>query len=103
MAEYLQVEVAYARPDKAFCIPVEVPAGATVAEAIHVSGILSQCPEIDLGVNRTGIFGRLCEAGERVNSGDRVEIYRPLQVDPKEARRRRADKRQRTRQDNGTG
>lgn len=93
MAERLQLEVVYARPDKAFCIPVELPEGATVADAIHQSGLLQHCPEIDLGINRTGIFGRLCNPEEPVRTGDRVEVYRPLLVDPKEARRRRAGKR----------
>ncbi len=93
MAERIRVEVAYARPDKAFCIPLEMAAGSSVADAIQQSGLLEECPEIDLTVNRVGIFARLCEPDDRVSAGDRVEIYRPLRVDPKEARRRRAAKR----------
>ena len=93
MAERIRVEVVYARPDAAYCIPVELPAGTSAAEAIRASGLLEQCPEIDLDVNRIGIFARLCEPGDRVSDGDRIEVYRPLQVDPKEARRRRAAKR----------
>ena len=93
MAERIRVEVAYARPDAAYCIPVELPAGTSAAEAIRASGLLDQCPEIDLDVNRIGIFARPCEPGDRVNDGDRIEVYRPLQVDPKEARRRRAARR----------
>lgn len=93
MADSLHVEVAYTRPDKAFCIPVTLSPGATVLDAIRQSGLLQQCPEIDLEQNRVGVFGRLCDPGEPLRSGDRVEVYRPLQVDPKEARRRRVEKR----------
>jgi len=93
MAEWIRVEVAYARPDTAFCIPVDLPAGTSAAEAIRESGLLEQCPEIDLDVNRIGIFARLCSPDDPVSDGDRLEVYRPLQVDPKEARRRRAAKR----------
>jgi len=90
MAERLHVEVAYARPDRAFCIPLELAPGSTVADAIRHSALLEQCPEIDLSVNRVGIFASLCELDHKVAAGDRIEIYRPLKIDPKEARRRRA-------------
>ena len=90
MAETIRVEVAYARPGQLVRIPLQLSAGATIAEAIERSGIRHQCPEIDLTVNRVGIFARLCNLDDQVQEGDRVEIYRPLQVDPKEARRRRA-------------
>lgn len=93
MAERIRVEVAYARPDTAFCIPVELAAGTSAADAIRASGLLERCPEIDLDMNRIGIFARPCQPADRVSDGDRIEIYRPLQVDPKEARRRRAAKR----------
>ncbi len=93
MADRIRIEVAYARPDAAFCIPVELPAGISAAEAIRESGLLEQCPEIDLDVNRIGIFARPCDPGDRISDGDRIEVYRPLQLDPKEARRRRAAKR----------
>ncbi|MDZ7735706.1 MAG: RnfH family protein [Gammaproteobacteria bacterium] len=90
MAECLHVEVAYARPGGVFCIPLELAPGSTVADAIRQSGLLEQCPEIDLSVNRVGIFASLCELDHEVAAGDRIEIYRPLKIDPKEARRRRA-------------
>lgn len=90
MADPVRIEVAYARPDRAFCIPLQVNAGTTVAEAIQESGLLEQCPEIDLSVQKVGIFARPCDLNDPVSDGDRVEIYRPLQVDPREARRRRA-------------
>ena len=86
----LDVEVVYARPDTQEIIPVRVPRGATIRATIERSRILERCAEIDLAVNRVGIFGALRELGDTVQDGDRVEIYRPLQVDPKEARRRKA-------------
>ncbi len=84
------VEVAYARPDKQVVIPLRVPAGTTLAAAIERSGIERRFPEIDWTVNTVGVFGRRADPGAVVRDGDRVEIYRPLRVDPKEARRQRA-------------
>ena len=86
----LRVEVVYAMPRRQRLIALSVAPGATVAGTIEASGILREFPEIDLAVNRVGIFGLLARPDELVQNGDRVEIYRPLQVDPKEARRKRA-------------
>lgn len=88
----LAVEVVYALPGRAVLARVEVPAGATLREAIGRSGLLEQFPEIDLARNRVGVFGRLRALDQPVAPGDRVEIYRPLAADPKERRRRRARK-----------
>jgi len=88
----MQVEVAYARPDRQILLPVEVAEGATVGEAIRASGILAKCPEIDLAAATVGIFSKPCTLDRRLRPGDRVEIYRPLVADPKEARRSRAAK-----------
>jgi len=84
------VEVAYARPDKQVIATVSVPKNSTLEEAIRVSGILEQFPEIDLNKNKVGIFGKLSRQDCVLRPGDRVEIYRPLIADPKEARRERA-------------
>lgn len=89
----IQVEVVFARPGQSWCIPVKLPAGSTIGEAIEQSNLLTRCPEIDLRRNRVGIFSQLRDLTDRLEDGDRIEIYRPLQVDPKEARRRRARKR----------
>ncbi len=86
----IPVEVAYARPDKQRIIPLEVPVGTTVREAIEASGILEEFPEIDLSRNKVGIFGRLTKPDTVLREGDRVEIYRPLIADPKAVRRQRA-------------
>ena len=91
-----QVEVAYARPDVQVIIPLEVEAGTTLAEAIHVSGILEQFPEIDLAKNKVGIFGKLAKPDTVLREKDRVEIYRPLIADPKESRRKRAAKKEKS-------
>jgi putative ubiquitin-RnfH superfamily antitoxin RatB of RatAB toxin-antitoxin module len=86
----IAVEVAYARPDQQLIIPLEVAEGTTVAEAIERSGIRERFPEIDLGRNKVGIFGKLSKPTTPLRPGDRVEIYRQLVADPKEVRRRRA-------------
>jgi putative ubiquitin-RnfH superfamily antitoxin RatB of RatAB toxin-antitoxin module len=86
----LGVEVVYATAGRQRLIALTVAPGATVAEAIAASGILREFPEIDLRVNRVGVFGQLARLGDVVQADDRVEIYRPLQADPKEARRQRA-------------
>lgn len=89
-ARRLAVEVAYARAPAPLVIALEVPAGATVREAIARSGLLERCPEIDLARCGVGVFGRVRGLDEPVAEGDRVEVYRPLPQDPKERRRRAA-------------
>ena len=69
--------------------------GATVADAVNASGLLRLVPDVQLESARIGIWNRLCRTDARVHDGDRVEVYRPLQVDPKEARRIRAGFRKR--------
>jgi putative ubiquitin-RnfH superfamily antitoxin RatB of RatAB toxin-antitoxin module len=85
--ETIEIEVAYARPERQLILTVEVPAGTTVIEAARLSGIEEQFPEIELGKNRMGVFGKLCKPDRALNAGDRVEIYRPLLADPRAARR----------------
>lgn len=88
--ETINIEVVYALPDYAHQVALRVLPGTTLRQALENSGILERCPEIDLGKNKVGIFGRLRELETVLEEGDRVEIYRALKVDPKEARRRRA-------------
>jgi len=90
-AEEILVEVAYARPDQQVLIPVRLPAGATVEEAIRRSGVLERFPEIDLTRNKVGIWSKLSKLDTPLRDRDRVEIYRPLIADPKEVRRKRAE------------
>jgi putative ubiquitin-RnfH superfamily antitoxin RatB of RatAB toxin-antitoxin module len=84
------VGVVYAPPGKSMHRHLHLAPGSTVGEAIRASGLLAECPEIDMNRNRVGIFGRLAQLEAPLQDGDRVEIYRPLNADPKEARRRRA-------------
>lgn len=86
----IAVQVAYALPESQRVYAVSVPDGATVSDAIQASGVLADHPALDLGAHRIGVFGKAVAADRPVRDGDRVEIYRPLQADPKEARRRRA-------------
>ena len=88
--DLLQVEVVYALPGVAHVVPLQLPQGASIADAIQHSGLLQRCPEIDLAKNQVGIFSTQKPLATRLSEGDRVEIYRPLLIDPKEARRRRA-------------
>ncbi|KDB07626.1 Protein rnfH [Burkholderia sp. lig30] len=88
----LSIEVCYALPDRQTLIAVALPEGATVRDAIDASGVLARHPEIDLAEAKTGIFGKLAPLDAPLADRDRVEIYRPLIVDPKVARQRRVDK-----------
>jgi putative ubiquitin-RnfH superfamily antitoxin RatB of RatAB toxin-antitoxin module len=87
MSETIQVEVAYADPQRQVLRTVAVAAGSTVADAIAASGILAQLPGfVPAGI---GIFGQRVEPDTCLRQGDRVELYRSLRIDPKLARRNR--------------
>ena len=86
----LFVEVAYARPESQVIIPLYVEEGTTIEQAIQQSGVLDSFPEIDLSVNKVGIFGKLSKLEQVLREKDRVEIYRKLIADPKEVRKKRA-------------
>ena len=88
--ETINVEVAYALPDRQLIIPVNVDAGTTIGGAIVQSGILMQFPELDIEHSDVGIFGKVAPMTKVLADGDRVEIYRALKADPKEVRRKRA-------------
>lgn len=90
--ELVDVEVAYATPERQNIVAIKVPDGTTVATAIEISGLLSQFPEIDLSVNKVGVFACIYPLSHVLQQDDRVEIYRPLIYDPKESRRKRAAK-----------
>jgi len=78
----LHVGVAYASSTRQVWLKLDVPDGSTVQEAIERSGILAQFPEIDLGKQKVGIFGKATPLTAPVAEGDRVEIYRPITADP---------------------
>ncbi len=86
----ISVEVAYATPAEQKIIVVEIEQGATIERVIDRSGILEIFPEIDLMVQKVGVWSKVKKLTDEVGDGDRVEIYRGLTMDPKEARRKRA-------------
>ena len=88
----LRVEVVAAWPGHAFRAELALAEGATVADAIAASGIHAAQPELEVRADRIGIFARRAQFTTRLRDGDRVEVYRPLRIDPKEARRRRAER-----------
>lgn len=89
-AEPLSVSVAYSpRAGSVDEVVLQLPPGATLIDALRASGLLQRHPEIDLAVLRTGIWGRAKPHDTPLRERDRVELYRPLVVDPKEARRQR--------------
>ncbi len=88
----IEVEVAYALPELQVLLSIVLPADSTAQSAIEISGILERFPEIDLSKNLVGVFGSVCSLDQKLHAGDRVEIYRPLIHDPKEARRIRAER-----------
>lgn len=90
MSNEIIIEVAYSATRSQTILQLRVKSGTTVGEAIKHSGILEQFPEIDLVLNKVGIFGKLARTDTVLSDRDRVEIYRALIADPKEARRRRA-------------
>ncbi len=91
-AESINVEVAYALPEKQVIRAVNVDAGTTIGAAIVQSGIMMDFPALELTLEnaKVGIFGKVAAMTTVLEDGDRVEIYRPLIADPKEVRRKRA-------------
>ncbi|MGL5969806.1 MAG: RnfH family protein [Kluyvera sp.] len=88
----IAVEVVYALPQKQYLQRVTLEEGATIEQAILASGLLALRDDIDLDKNKVGIYSRPAKLKDIVHDGDRVEIYRPLIADPKELRRKRAEK-----------
>ena len=90
----IQVEVAYALPDRQQIIALKVPEGTTVHQAAVLSGIVDQFPQINLESDKMGIWGKAVRdpMSQALNPGERVEIYRPLLIDPKVSRANRAEK-----------
>jgi putative ubiquitin-RnfH superfamily antitoxin RatB of RatAB toxin-antitoxin module len=92
----INVEVAYALPDRQFLIALTVTSGTTAVQAIEKSYLRQKFPELD--ISKVGIFSQVLGSKGLADAdvyelqlGDRVEIYRPLTLDPKEIRRRRVE------------
>lgn len=90
MAE-ISVEIVFALADIQDLRSLSVPAGATVGEVVARSGLVDRFPQHNLTGLKVGIWGRVVQPDQVVNDGERVEIYRPLEMDPREARRKLAD------------
>lgn len=90
----IEVEVAFARPDRQEIIRLQVEEGTSAVEAVQRSGIAAVFPEIDPEKDDMGIFGKMVKnpSAHELRDGDRVEVYRPLKIDPKQARLNRAKK-----------
>jgi putative ubiquitin-RnfH superfamily antitoxin RatB of RatAB toxin-antitoxin module len=88
--ELIAIEVAYALPEQQTIIALSLAKGVTVEQAINASKLLELYPDISKTELKVGIFGSACKLEDLLKTGDRVEIYRPLHHDPKEARRQRA-------------
>nr|WP_086940868.1 RnfH family protein [Thaumasiovibrio occultus] len=88
----IHVEVAFALPNVQRVIKVIAKDDSSVEQIIRQSGILAMFPEIDLSKNKVGIYSRNVKLDANVRDGDRIEIYRPLVADPREIRRKRAEK-----------
>lgn len=104
----IPVEVVYGIPSTQRLLALEVPAGTTALEVVQLSGIMQEFPEIVLETVSLGIFSRLLDGRAMpaatdylVQPHDRIEIYRPLLIDPKQARLRRAAKKRQAYTDNG--
>lgn len=99
----ISIEVAYGHAEEQKLISYEVEEGTTVEQAIEQSGILHAFPEIDLTINKVGIFGKIAPKKQVLREKDRVEIYRPLIADPKEVRKKRAAEGKRMKKGGGDG
>lgn len=90
----MRIEVAYAQSDTQWLVELSLPNGATVAEALTLVASMPRFDTLNLEFASIGVYGVVvADRRQRLNEGDRVEIYRPLVVDPMTARRRRADPR----------
>lgn len=89
-AAEIDVEVAYgAAPHQVIRVMLRLPPGSTLADALRASGIATGLPAHELATLTAGVWGREAAVDTPLRQGDRVELYRPLKVDPKEARRLR--------------
>lgn len=86
----IAVEIVLALEDRQILCRMEVPSTTRAGELVALSGLQTEVPDWDLAHAPLGIFGRICAHDTPLRAGDRVELYRPLQADPKTARRQRA-------------
>jgi putative ubiquitin-RnfH superfamily antitoxin RatB of RatAB toxin-antitoxin module len=90
MTSSIAVELVYCSPTRQHVFTLHLPAGSTVRDAISSSRLLVECPELAMSTMQVGIHARIVGLDSVLREADRVEVYRPLVADPKQARRRRA-------------
>jgi putative ubiquitin-RnfH superfamily antitoxin RatB of RatAB toxin-antitoxin module len=90
MAETISISVVYALPERQDIVELDVPQGTTVEQAVELSKLPARFPEIGARAVQCAVFSRLVKASDVLVEGDRVEILRPLLIDPKESRRQAA-------------
>lgn len=90
LPDTIAVEVVFALAERQELVAVNVPAGTTAGEAVKQSGVANKFPEQDLSECQLGIWGQPVEHDRPLKDGDRIEIYRRLLIDPREARRQLA-------------
>jgi putative ubiquitin-RnfH superfamily antitoxin RatB of RatAB toxin-antitoxin module len=88
--ESIQIEVTYALPERQEIVPLKLPVGSTLQQAVEISGLPAKYAEIDPVKGKFGIYAKLAKPDTVLRDRDRVEIYRPLIADPKEVRKQRA-------------
>ena len=90
VSDRIAVEVVFGRPDAQTLVALSLQQGATVASAIASSGLAENYPDESFADLPTGIWGRIVDKECILKNGDRVEVYRPLLLEPRESRRRLA-------------
>ncbi|MEY4564469.1 MAG: hypothetical protein RLZZ618_3746 [Pseudomonadota bacterium] len=86
----MRVDLAYSpAPAAMIHLSLELPEGSTVGDGLRASGLMAHHPELQADTLMLGIWGQRCTADTRLRESDRIDVYRPLTVDPKEARRLR--------------
>lgn len=90
MQDAIKVEVVYATPSQQSLIEIALDSGATIDDALRLSGIYAEFPDTDFAQLESGIWGKPAARSTVVRDGDRIELYRPLKMDPRVARRERA-------------
>ena len=87
----MNIGVCYAEAERQLWVRLEVPDDSTIQEAIELSGVLKQYPQIDLTTQKVGVYGKLAKLDAPIREGDRIEIYRKITADPQQVQRRRID------------
>ena len=87
----MNIGVCYAEAERQLWVRLEVPEESTIQEAIELSGVLKQYPQIDLTTQKVRVYGKLAKLEAPIKEGDRIEIYRKITADPQQVQRRRVD------------